>query len=189
MEAGASTSGALAASSACRSFQVQSAQVQGTEAQCGQDHNAPIIHASILVQYFQRPIVIKVGFYPTNPVCSAFVRAFHSASRPHAAMMLRNAACGFSTGVQSLLASLAGIKVPHEVIVNDDSRSEHDQWLSRLGGRGFLFHSPNVHEIRGYNRLARFARGDLIIMMQDDDQPKNGQWVKNALGLFNAHNR
>ncbi len=26
--------------------------------------------------------------------------------------------------------------------------------------------SPNLHEIRGYNRLARLARGDFLIMMQ-----------------------
>lgn len=89
--------------------------------------------------------------------------------------------------IKAMASALKSIKEPIEILVNDDSRSQHDEWLAALDERGVLFHHPNIHEIRGYNRLARFARGDMIIMMQDDDQPSNRIWVSQARALFDAH--
>ena len=91
--------------------------------------------------------------------------------------------------MQSLMASLKLVAEGNEVLINNDSRSDHDAWLSSLPERGFLFHCPNVHEIRGYNRLARFSRGDVVIMMQDDDKPTSGAWVSDAMRLFKEHPR
>eukprot|EP00873_Tetraselmis_striata_P019614 jgi/Tetstr1/439878/TSEL_028286.t1 len=89
--------------------------------------------------------------------------------------------------IKGIVKALNALKEPIEILVNDDSRTQHTEWLASLGENGVLFHHPNIHEIRGYNRLARFARGDMFIMMQDDDQPTNGVWVTTAKQLFNAH--
>ena len=47
--------------------------------------------------------------------------------------------------------------------------------------------SPNVHEVRAYNRLARFARGELLVLFQGDmcPPPSNG-WLRDAATLFDT---
>jgi GT2 family glycosyltransferase len=78
-----------------------------------------------------------------------------------------------------------------EVLVNDDSRSESAAWLAELTGpNDFLLSSPNVHEIRAYNRLARLARGDYLILLQGDHcLPPTPAWLRTGLGLFAAYPR
>jgi hypothetical protein len=51
-----------------------------------------------------------------------------------------------------------------EVMINDDSRSEHAQWMQAFAGAKnfFLVHSPDVHEIRGYNRLGKMANSEMV---------------------------
>ena len=54
-----------------------------------------------------------------------------------------------------------------EVLINDDSRSEHGAWTKALAGAKnvFLVHSPDVHEIRGYNRLGKMANSEMVRTM------------------------
>ena len=59
-------------------------------------------------------------------------------------------------------------------------------WTKALANqRGALVYAGNVHEIRGYNRLARAARGEMIVLLQDDDvlKPDHG-WYLVAAALF-----
>ena len=75
----------------------------------------------------------------------------------------------------------------HEVLVNIDSGVEHvSKWASALKGQsGALVVSGNIHEIRGYNRLIRAARGKMIAVLQDDDKlhPAHA-WYPNAKTLL-----
>lgn len=73
-----------------------------------------------------------------------------------------------------------------QVLVNDDSRSEAAAWLAVLTGpNDFLVSSPNVHEIRAYNRLARMARGEYLLLLQGDHcLPQGREWLQTGLGLF-----
>eukprot|EP00192_Tetraselmis_astigmatica_P006614 CAMPEP_0117657112 /NCGR_PEP_ID=MMETSP0804-20121206/5159_1 /TAXON_ID=1074897 /ORGANISM="Tetraselmis astigmatica, Strain CCMP880" /LENGTH=709 /DNA_ID=CAMNT_0005463549 /DNA_START=405 /DNA_END=2531 /DNA_ORIENTATION=+ len=145
-EQGLSTENALAVKKACGTYQVLTEVARSTPAACGKS-GGPDVKASILIQYFKRPGIIK-----------------------------------------TLLGAL-NVKLETEVLINNDSQTDHDAWLSRMSPNSFLFHSPNVHEIRGYNRLARFARGEIIVMMQDDDQPKPGDatWLIQGRDLFKIH--
>lgn len=57
-----------------------------------------------------------------------------------------------------------------ELIVNVDSRDDGDlQWL-KTNADSIVF-SNNVHEIRAYNRLARFSRAPIVAFVQDDRSP------------------
>ena len=47
-----------------------------------------------------------------------------------------------------------------------------------------LVHSPDVHEIRAYNRLGRAANGPFVAFIQDDDRPNDPNWLARALKLF-----
>ncbi|KAG8462024.1 hypothetical protein KFE25_014043 [Diacronema lutheri] len=96
-------------------------------------------------------------------------------------------------------AAAANLSV--ELLVNVDSRA-HDggdvaAWLAALGPSDYLLLSPDVHELRAYNRLAALSRGRHLLLAQDDEAP-NPQppvwpgyepcwWLRNASALLNAH--
>jgi ABC-type maltose transport system permease subunit len=49
----------------------------------------------------------------------------------------------------------------------------------------FLIHSNDLHEIRILDRAIRFARSDIICLVQDDDLiPRETDWLEAALGHF-----
>lgn len=67
-------------------------------------------------------------------------------------------------------------KEPHkiELLVNVDNVEEHVLWATlayQTDGFVVPVFSNNIQETRGYNRLAAMARGDLIILVQDDKIP------------------
>mmetsp|Transcript_9390 Transcript_9390/g.17610 ORF Transcript_9390/g.17610 Transcript_9390/m.17610 type:complete len:659 (+) Transcript_9390:88-2064(+) len=86
------------------------------------------------------------------------------------------------------LRSLVGV-AGADLMINDDSQSEHGQWLEALKGAPnvWLVHSPNIHEIRGYNRLGKMANAELVAMMQDDDHARELDWLERAMELFANH--
>jgi GT2 family glycosyltransferase len=78
-----------------------------------------------------------------------------------------------------------------ELIVCEDGSidgSERD-WLRRLTRPNeFMIRSNDLHEIRAYNRAVGYARGEFVCVLQDDDiPPADGQWVDDALALFERH--
>ena len=91
-------------------------------------------------------------------------------------------------GIVSRLRSYPG---RNEILVNNDSASEVPKWLAALNKKGpgpiryNLVVSGDIHEIRGYNRLAKLSRGELIVFMQDDDLPSpRPNWFNFAKSLF-----
>ena len=73
-----------------------------------------------------------------------------------------------------------------EVIINDDSGKDHGRWAELLRQpNDFVVSSPNIHEIRAYNRLARLARGDFLLLLQGDHcLPAKGDWLRQGLAIF-----
>ena len=81
-----------------------------------------------------------------------------------------------------------------EVLVNlDSSRTDKlgvDAWLSAAGKEDYIVLSPNIHELRGYNRLAGAAKGEFLFLMQDDRLPPSMEkdptckWLSEPLAVF-----
>ena len=114
----------------------------------------------------------------------------------------------------STLPALLSKRTPvlAELLINNDSRSGHEAWMKSLhrfhnamlllaAGNStddkistrrnkysapfaLLVHSPDVHEIRAYNRLGRAANGPFVAFIQDDDRPNDPNWLARALKLF-----
>ena len=80
-----------------------------------------------------------------------------------------------------------------ELIVCEDGSIDgsHQEWLRRLvQPNDFLLHSNDIHEIRSYGRAIAYARGDIVCLMQDDDQPpKGGEWLAQAIATFSRYPR
>jgi glycosyltransferase involved in cell wall biosynthesis len=78
-----------------------------------------------------------------------------------------------------------------ELIVCEDGSIDgsHEEWMRRLvRPNDFLLHSNDIHEIRSYGRAITYSRGEVVCLMQDDDQPpKDGRWLSDALALFSAY--
>jgi glycosyltransferase involved in cell wall biosynthesis len=79
----------------------------------------------------------------------------------------------------------------HELIVCDDGSLDgsHDKWMSLLDRpNDFLIHSNDLHEIRILDRAIRFARADIICVVQDDDLiPRDTGWLEAALTHFDTY--
>lgn len=88
---------------------------------------------------------------------------------------------------QQLTERLHAIPVSKEVIVNDDAHgSAAAAWLPwTQGPNDYYISSPNLHEIRAYNRLARMARGEFLVFVQGDTcLPTSSTWMLDALELL-----
>lgn len=75
-----------------------------------------------------------------------------------------------------------------ELIVNVDSYTEAQEWVQIANEtRGFVIpiFSNNIHETRGYNRAAGVARGQFVVICQDDDLwPMDPKFLDQKLQIF-----
>ena len=82
----------------------------------------------------------------------------------------------------------------NETIVFDDVATDWDCNRARWGRdlrnavgdwRVQVLHTPNLHEIRAYNLGIDMTHSDLVVIMQGDDlPPASGEWLENAITLF-----
>ena len=95
--------------------------------------------------------------------------------------------------VSNIEQLLAGLKRSgdHELIVCEDGSSDGslEKWMSSLRRpNDFLIHSNDLHEIRILDRAIRFARADIICLVQDDDLiPHETGWLDDALTRFKTY--
>jgi glycosyltransferase involved in cell wall biosynthesis len=75
-----------------------------------------------------------------------------------------------------------------EIIVIDDGSSDNSfyDWVGLLDRpNDFLIRANDIYEIRTYSRAIDFARGEFIVLLQDDDiPPASPIWVDQAIQLF-----
>lgn len=94
------------------------------------------------------------------------------------------------SNVDRLVARLRGLG-NHELIVCEDGSLDgsHEKWMSHLKRpNDFLLHSNDIHEIRILDRAIRFARAEIVCLIQDDDRiPLETTWLKRALRSFTRY--
>ena len=122
-------------------------------------------NVSFILQYYRQPVSI-----------SPIVQYFHSCTRG-------------MRGVANASSPLAGLT--SELIVNVDSSEDAAAWVAAAASTGddfvTLVVSHNVHEVRGYNRAAAMARGDTLVLLQDDDMPDGScDWLADVARLLSA---
>ena len=71
-----------------------------------------------------------------------------------------------------------------------DHPEDHEAWAwASYNASGVVVpvFSANIHEIRSYNRLAHLARGDVVVILQDDDFLPTGnkcKWIGDLISIF-----
>ena len=97
-----------------------------------------------------------------------------------------------AANIDQLVAGLRALG-DHELIVCDDGSLDgsREVWQSLLDRpNDFLIQSNDLHEIRILDRAIRFARADIVCLVQDDDQmPSDTAWLGRALDAFDDHPR
>ena len=89
-------------------------------------------------------------------------------------------------------AQLLGAAIRFEMLVNSDSRhvrhGDVATLLDAITPYGFLTLSPNLGESRGYNMLAKIARGAVLMFVQDDwmlsEELSGSGWLKDAFAVL-----
>lgn len=94
--------------------------------------------------------------------------------------------------IRALVASLrSNATGSPEVLVNNDSNRGHRAWMKAFEGCGrcLVVYSPDLHEIRAYNRMGQLASpsAEVLAFIQDDDAPpRDGSWLRKARELLEA---
>ena len=97
--------------------------------------------------------------------------------------------------VQKIATQLVGYAIKYnfavEVLINDDSATEIQEWHEALEQIPHaIVCTGNVHEIRGYNRLALMSRAQIVAVIQDDDlPPTEPNWLIQAEDNFYEHKK
>jgi glycosyltransferase involved in cell wall biosynthesis len=96
------------------------------------------------------------------------------------------------SNIERLIKGLRGLG-DHELIVCEDGSLDgsHEKWMSYLSRRNdFLIHSNDLHEIRILDRAIRFARSEVVCLVQDDDLiPPGTDWLHYVLDQFASNPR
>ena len=77
-----------------------------------------------------------------------------------------------------------------ELIIHSDSKTSDDvlalsEAKRRYGRALTVVFSDNVHELRGYNKAARYARAPLLLFTQDDAlPPRSADYIRFVIGSF-----
>ena len=75
------------------------------------------------------------------------------------------------------------------VIVEDGSTdNSYEVWREALRSHkdAKIIQTPDVHEIRAYNRGAKVANADVLCFLQDDDVPNDHGWSRRVVSLMDS---
>jgi GT2 family glycosyltransferase len=91
-----------------------------------------------------------------------------------------------SEEVIKIVAKLRAYKNAEIIVIEDGSKIEH---LNKLGafmtlGNEFILRANDLYEIVMYDKAIYMARGNYVVLMQDDDDFDSLEWVDEGLGYF-----
>lgn len=94
-----------------------------------------------------------------------------------------------SDEVKYIVSKLRRIKSSEIIVIDDGSSNYHAKsFLGFFNGvNEFLIHTNDLFENVTYDRALRFANGKYVVLMQDDDDFDNLQWINEAISYFEKY--
>jgi glycosyltransferase involved in cell wall biosynthesis len=94
-----------------------------------------------------------------------------------------------STAVMWIVKQLRTYPNAEIIVIDDGSKGFHTNRLTRFlrEGNEFLIKANDLYEIVMYDKSIRFANGDYIVLLQDDDKISDMGWLERGLAYFNKY--
>lgn len=94
-----------------------------------------------------------------------------------------------SHSVKHIVERLRNYPNAEIIVIDDGSGLEHTERLSRFLNRGneFLIRANDLYEIIMYDKSIRFSNGEYVVLMQDDDEINNLDWLTRGLNYFRKY--
>lgn len=91
-----------------------------------------------------------------------------------------------SISVKYIVEKLREYKEAEIVVIDDGSSFSHTKALTKFLHKGneFLIRSNDLYENIMYDKSIRFANGEYIVLLQDDDKYEDLEWVDKAVHYF-----
>jgi GT2 family glycosyltransferase len=94
-----------------------------------------------------------------------------------------------STAVMHIVKRLRTYPDAEIIVIDDGSKNYHTRRLVRFlqGGNEFLIRANDLYEIVMYDKAIRFANGNCVVLLQDDDMISDMNWLERGLEYFDKY--
>jgi len=94
-----------------------------------------------------------------------------------------------SDQVCTIVEKLRVVDASEVIVIDDGSINSHSNKLVEFltGGNEFIIRANDLYEVITYDRAITMARGEYIVLLQDDDDFNQIDWVKQGIALFEKH--
>lgn len=94
-----------------------------------------------------------------------------------------------SLGVKHIVKELRKYPNAEIIVIDDGSDYKHTKSLMKylVKGNEFLVRANDLYENVMYDKTIRFANGEYVILMQDDDEIKSLEWVDKGVSYFKLY--
>lgn len=94
-----------------------------------------------------------------------------------------------SYSVKRIVTQLRKYSDAEIIVIDDGSDFKHTKALMRFLTKGneFLVRANDLYENVMYDKTIRFANGEYIVLLQDDDDITDINWVDKAIGYFRKY--
>ena len=94
-----------------------------------------------------------------------------------------------SDQVCTIVEKLRMVDASEVIVIDDDSIKSHTEKLVTFltGGNEFIIRANDLYEVITYDRAITMARGEYIVLLQDDDYFNQIDWVKQGITLFEKY--
>lgn len=94
--------------------------------------------------------------------------------------------------VKKIVDRLESAKIDEIILIDDGSVDGTLSWAKNNMDmpNEFIISSNDIYEVVMYRKAIKFASGDIVCLLQDDDlPPKNNKWIENALKFFERYSK